>query len=468
MMIYLVVTSEVIFILSGSTIFAQDKKDPTSLVFPTFLHTYGIRKATRFHLLLFTQNKTKFDEPQGLAVTRLLSWEDSTTTNDDDEVTVYGVNSGENNIIYNKSMKSIGIYGSIEDGEQRLNKPAGIAATSTGEVYIADSGNHRIVKLFNPGHNLIFNASVGVKGAEPGQFDEPSGIAVDSKGTLYVTDTWNHRIQVFNADLQFLDKWGKPGKENGRLNFPTGIAVTDKNQEWSYYKQDFVIVIDLKGTRLQQFQPDGKFIRSITGADFSHPDCYLCHLAIDYYDNIYVTDSKNHCIHKFDRHLEYLTSFGKYGTGDNEFIEPRGIAIYRRFGQVFVAEKWGAQYYWIGTDCFNFKVNAKTIQELFQFTYFLTEPSFITTDILDDKNRLVTRLWTKQFHASGMQKDTWNGRIRPVADSVFAKEKTAPSPEYQKYKIISPGKFTVKYRIEPTYSSYRYFEKIITKKFIKP
>ncbi|MDZ7263924.1 MAG: hypothetical protein ONB16_05025, partial [candidate division KSB1 bacterium] len=69
--------------------------DPTTLVFPSFLHTYGIRKATRLHLALFTQNKVQFDDPQGLAVVRLQAWEDTTTTKDDDEVTVYGVNSGQ-------------------------------------------------------------------------------------------------------------------------------------------------------------------------------------------------------------------------------------------------------------------------------------------------------------------------------------------------------------------------------------
>ena len=460
------VMSEVNSNFLSSNVFAEDRSNPTTLVFPTFLHTYGIRKATRFHLLLFTQSKTKFHEPQGLAVTRLLAWEDSTTTKDDDEVTVYGVNSGENNIIFNRTMKSIGIYGLTETEEHQLNRPNGIATTSRGEVYVADTGNHRIVKLFNPGDNLVFQASLGEKGARPGQFDEPTGMAIDSQGNLYVTDMNNHRIQLFNSDFRYVSEWGRPGAQKGNLNYPTGIAVTDKNQEWSYYKQDFVVIIDLNHTRLQQFALNGKFIQSITGAEFGYAGCFFSHLAMDYYDNIYVTDTKNHCIHKFDRFLNYLTSFGSYGSGDNEFIEPRGITIYRRFGQVFVAEKWGAQYYWIGTDCFDFKVTKSSDQELHQFSYFLTEPSFVTTDILDEKNRLVTRLWTRQFRTSGMKQDFWTGRIYEVADSVFVKENVKASPYYRKYQIIAPGKFKVKYRIEPTYSSYHYFEKIITENFI--
>ncbi len=459
----------IIILFSFLTGFGGDKNryDPTTLVFPSFLHTYGIRKATRFHLFLFTQNKVKFNDPQGLAVVRLLTWEDTTIINDDDEVTVYGINSGQDDIIYNTSMKSLGIYGLEEKGEQRLNRPRSIAANERGEVFVADTGNNRIVKLFNPGHDLIYQKSIGQKGSAESQFNEPHGVALDSQGKLYVTDSGNHRIQVFSSDLHFLHQWGEKGPDPGRLAFPDGIAVTDKNQKWTYYRQDFVVVVDLNHSRIQQFDPNGYYLRGISGPEFGYPDSYLAYIALDYYDNIYVTDTKNHCIHKFDHHLNYLTSYGRYGDGDKEFIEPRGITIYRRFGQVFVAEKWGAQYYWVGTDCLNFTVEKLSNRDTFKFKYFLTEPSFITTDILDADKRLITRLWTKQFRRSGSQTDFWSGRLWAVDDSVFIKEKLEPSPLYQNAKIIPPGRYIVQYKIEPTYSSYKYFEKIIKREFMK-
>ena len=458
-----------IIFLNSSTGFSQSNKkyNPTTLVFPTFLHTYGIRKATRFHLFLFTQNKVKFKDPQGLAVVRLTAWEDSTTGKDDDEVTVYGVNSGQNCIIYNRSMKSLGIYGLDQSGNQRLNKPHGIAANEQGEVYVADTGNHRIVKLYNPGHNLIFNKSIGEKGAAAGQFNEPLGVALDSGGELYVTDSRNNRVQVFSTDLQLIDQWGEPGKSPGQLTLPDGIAVIDKNEQWNYYREEYVVIIDLDHSRIQQFTPDGKFLSGITSSQFGYPDGFLAYAALDYYNNIYVTDTKNHCVHKFNHRLKYLTSYGRYGDDDKEFIEPRGITIYRRFGQVFVAEKWGAQYYWIGTDCFDFKVTNIPQRDMLKFTYFLTEPSFVTTDILDSKKRLITRLWTKQFRRAGKQTDYWSGRMRAVHDSVFFKEKYQPSPVYQQSSAIPPGKYFVKYKFEPTYSSYHYFEKVLIKSLIK-
>ena len=446
--------------------FASDKKkyDPTTLVFPAFLHTYGIRKATRFHLLLFTQNRVKFKNPQGLAVVRLLSWEDSTTINDNDEVTVYGVNSGQNCIIYNTSMTSLGIYGLKENEIKKLNQPNGITANEKGDVFVADTGNNRVVKLFNPGHDLVYKKNIGNKGTKPGQFDQPCDLVLDSQNNLYVVDSGNHRVQIFLADLQFKQEWGVKGKDWGALFFPTGIGVTDKKQLWSYFKENFVVIIDNNRKRIQQFDLNGKYLRGILSSDFGYAECFLTYIAIDYYNNIYITDSKNHCIHKFDHRLNYLTSFGRYGKGKKEFIEPRGITINRHLGQVFVAEKWGAQYFWVGADCFEFDVKKSTDQKIIFFEYFLTEPSFITTDILDREKKLITRLWTRRFKRTGVQKDVWSGRINVLADSL--EEKYNISTRYLNLKKVPQGEYIVKYKIEPTYSSYHYFEKNVEMDFL--
>ena len=442
----------------------KGKYDPTTLVFPAFLHTYGIRKATRFHLLLFTQNKIKFNNPQGLSVVRLLAWEDSTTKNDDDEVTVYGVNSGQNCIIYNTSMKSLGIYGLRETGEQKLNQPNGIAANEQGDVFVADTGNNRLVKLFNPGNDLAYISCVGENGDGPGCFDQPYDVALDSRNNLYVTDTGNHRVQIFSVDLNYERSWGTKGKQPGRLFLPTAIGVTDKNFRWTYFKEEFVVVVDNGRTRIQQFDLNGNLKKEIKSRDFGFPESLLGYIAIDYYNNIYVTDKQNHCIHKFDHRLSYLTSYGKYGKGKKEFIEPRGITLHRHLGQVFVAEKWGAQYFWIGTDCTGFEIQKSEKQEKIFFNYSLTEPSFITTDILDDKKRLITRLWTNRFKRTGKQKDIWSRKIYTLDDSLKRKNKI--SKKYLDFKILPAGKYFAKYKIEPTYSSYHYFKKIVLKELI--
>jgi hypothetical protein len=65
---------------------------------------------------------------------------------------------------------------------------------SSGNVYVADSGNDRIQK-FNSEGNCI--TSWGSCGTGEGEFNDPNGIAVDSSGNVFVADTYNHRIQKF-------------------------------------------------------------------------------------------------------------------------------------------------------------------------------------------------------------------------------------------------------------------------------
>jgi hypothetical protein len=60
----------------------------------------------------------------------------------------------------------------------------------------------------------------------------------------------------------------------------------------------------------------------------------------------------NNQVHKFDHDLNYIISVGRAGTSQGEFFSPRGIAIWRRYGQVFISEKEGGQYLWIAVDGF--------------------------------------------------------------------------------------------------------------------
>lgn len=433
--------------------------DETTLIFPPYLHTYGIRKATRFHLFVFTKNSTKFKDPQDLAVARLLAWEDTTTNKDDDEVTVYGVNSGENNIIYNTSMKAIGIYGKDEPEEARLNAPNGITANESGDVLVADTGNHRIVRLYNSGSQLEFVRAFGKQGTGFGEFNHPYDVAMDLYGTVYVTDTENNRIQVFDFEDRFIREIGWLDYNTSFLDSPKGVALIDGQDKWSYYDESFLVVVDSLNQRLQKVSVDGQLVARLNTKQFGYPEADLQYLDIDYYGSVYVTDQKNHCIHKFNNKLEYLTTFGKYGSGDNEFIEPRGFTIYRRFGQVFVAEKMGAQYYWIGIDVQNFAVEYRPEINQLDISFFITEPGFVTAEIYDESDNLVTRFFRKRRLMTGKHHEKWITRIYPLRLTKREKAEMKIGQEYQKLSFIPFGKYKLVYKFEPTYSSYHFFVK---------
>ena len=85
--------------------------------------------------------------------------------------------------------------------------PTGLAADSSGNVYVFDSGNHRVLKL-DPAGALL--QQWGGEGSAEGQFncyeDEGTicGLAVDAQDNVYVVDKGNYRIQKFDAAGYFI------------------------------------------------------------------------------------------------------------------------------------------------------------------------------------------------------------------------------------------------------------------------
>ena len=123
-----------------------------------------------------------------------------------------------------------------------------VAADGSGNVYVADTANHRIQK-FAPAGALL--ARWGSYGSGDGQFNRPTGVAVDGGGNVYVADTENHRIQKFTGNGTFLATWGTDGSGDGQFDGPTGVAV---DRSGNVYVADTVI------DRIQKFTADGTFL----------------------------------------------------------------------------------------------------------------------------------------------------------------------------------------------------------------
>ena len=75
--------------------------------------------------------------------------------------------------------------------------PRGVAVDAQGNVFVADTGNKRVVVTDSEGTYLY---QWGHGGNEPGAFNEPIGVALDAQGNVYVADTWNGRVQIFGRD----------------------------------------------------------------------------------------------------------------------------------------------------------------------------------------------------------------------------------------------------------------------------
>jgi DNA-binding beta-propeller fold protein YncE len=181
-----------------------------------------------------------------------------------------------------------------------MSSPNGVATDSAGNVYVADAANNRIQKFdsqgnflrtwgkdvasFPAGADICAAASLcqaGGVGGLAGEMSSPAGVATDSAGNVYVADSSpNHRIQKFSSTGSFERAWGKdvvsagPGNtgtgfeicagaatckagENGALGgemtFPLGVA-TDSAAN--------VYVADSSNSRIQKFNSSGAFVRA--------------------------------------------------------------------------------------------------------------------------------------------------------------------------------------------------------------
>ncbi len=245
--------------------------------------------------------------------------------------------------------------GSIGTGDMEFNQPSDIAADNEGNLYVADSGNFRIQKFTSDGQ---FITKWGIEGEGDGQFKNPQGITVKNS-FVYVTDPDNQCIQKFTTDGVFKAKWqvsvGSPISdgiykfpdenidtvEQESKNFSCGIAINEDGYNlylantFNHAIQKFNLIqnenaepvnLELVNTWSATGIKDGMFERPIG-------------MAMDS-DNgvIYVADSGNHRIQKFDLQGNFKGKWGSKGDNDGEFNGPAGIAVDKERGFIYVAD----------------------------------------------------------------------------------------------------------------------------------
>jgi predicted membrane-bound mannosyltransferase/DNA-binding beta-propeller fold protein YncE len=187
----------------------------------------------------------------------------------------------------------IGVEG-LEPGQ--FNAPRGLAIAPNGDIYVADSRNHR-VQQFSPDGQFI-RAWGSFSGgdlslAAPGTFNEPWGIAVAPDGSVYVSDTWNHRIQKFTSSGEYVSMWGVFGLADmpGGLYGPRGITVDSLGR---------VFVADTGNKRILIYDPDGNLLDQFGGEGFELGQLYEpVDVKLDSNGLAYVTDTWNQRIQVF-------------------------------------------------------------------------------------------------------------------------------------------------------------------------
>ncbi|MFO1417928.1 MAG: SMP-30/gluconolactonase/LRE family protein [Methylotetracoccus sp.] len=283
-----------------------------------------------------------------------------------------------------ESYVSAGSFGSPGNLNDEFNTPNGAAFDAEGNIWVADTGNDRIVKYDAAGTFLF---SFGAYGSADGLFSEPYDISVDRDGNLWVADTGNSRVQKFDGNGNFLCKlgglsrpqgigphptsslvyvadtgshsvvkvnlancsnvgaWGSFGSDDGEFNTPSDVAIDAAGQ---------VYVADYSNNRVQVFNANGGFLRkwgvygngdsrfqplSSTVPPFPQGHFYgPVNLAIDPCGDVFVSDYNNDRIQLFRSDGTFVTTWGWKGRGAGQLDSPRAISIDYR-GRVLVADR---------------------------------------------------------------------------------------------------------------------------------
>ncbi len=396
----------------------------TTLVYPPYGHCMGIYRAGQDQLNMLLGGMLTFDDPQGLAAVLPDEW-DTQDPGDDDELAVYGVNSGSGHIIYNASMYTLGYYGGQGSGDNQLSSPHGIAATTDGTVYVADTGNRRVAVLKRRGQRISPDSFIV-------GFLEPWDVALDGR-YIWVTDREGGTLTRYDSP-------GDPDPLQIPMNRPRGVAATGYGTYNNGHEPCQVVIAD-DGTRLVRLV-DGEVADSATLTDCGGG--FFNYVELDYHGNAWVTDSVNCVIHKFDPDLNYLDSWGMgYGDADDQFRNPTGIAIWDRFGQIFIGESSGARYFWVGTDIRNPSFSSDG--QGCTLSGILTETATVIVNVKGSDGSMVRNLYAGRM-SPGYFSLEWDGRTLQNGG--------VPSGEY----VLEIG-------LEPVYSSRTYFEKNWTQTF---
>ncbi len=223
--------------------------------------------------------------------------------------------------------------------EAQLAYPRGVAVDGSGHVYIADSGNSRVRRIDSSGM-ITTVAGTGEGGysgdggpAGTAQLNSPSGVAVDGSGNVYIADTQNHRIRRVDATGMIITiaGTGESGYSGdggpavaARLNAPAGVAVDGSGN---------LFIADTVNERIRRVDSSGN-ITTIAGtgmgysgdggpavaAQLSAP----AGIAVDGSGNLYIADDFNRRIRRVDA-FGIITTIA--GTGERGFSGDGGPAI---------------------------------------------------------------------------------------------------------------------------------------------
>lgn len=221
-------------------------------------------------------------------------------------------------------------------GTHEFIMPHGLTLDHEDNVWLTDVARQQVFKFTHEGRLLLTLGERGVAGADQTHFNLPTDVAVLPDGSFYVSDGYrNTRVVKFTADGRYDFEWGGKGAGPGQFNLPHGVAVDAQGR---------VIVCDRTNSRLQVFDPRGKFLAEWKEPLIGRPygvsvgaDGHV--VLIDGGDGTGKTADRPRAV-ELDADGRVLDRFGAGGSGPGQFQLGHDIAI-ARDGSVYVADAAG-------------------------------------------------------------------------------------------------------------------------------
>src|SRR2546427_442996 len=152
-------------------------------------------------------------------------------------------------------------FGTPGKGLNQVAWPAGIFVSPAGKIFVADTGNDRIVSINDMAGSGW--TTFGTSGSEVSQFSHPLGVFVNATGQIFVADSGNHRIVRINdmtgTGWTTFDTHTIRGSDH-RYWSPIGIFVSPAGQIFmtDLGNQRIVRINDMAGTGRAIFNPFGQ------------------------------------------------------------------------------------------------------------------------------------------------------------------------------------------------------------------
>ncbi|HEX7706254.1 MAG TPA: NHL repeat-containing protein, partial [Thermoanaerobaculia bacterium] len=240
----------------------------------------------------------------------------------------------------------------------RFSVPSGVATDGSGNVYVADYYNHTIRRITPAGAvttlaGLAGNAESADGTGSAARFRYPTGVATDGSGNVYVADQGNHTIRKITPTgmvttlAGLAESWGSADGtgSSARFHGPTDVAtdgsgnvyVADYNSQTIRKVTPAGVVTTLAGLAGGGGSADG----TGSAARFNYPSG----VATDGSGNVYVADPSNQTIRKITPAGVVTTLAGLAGTSGSadgsgsaaRFYGPSGVAT-DGSGNVYVAD----------------------------------------------------------------------------------------------------------------------------------